>query len=107
MIAILFSFLSPGMDYFINDTEFAFIFTPTDDSFEIPVIILDDQILESNEDFQLTLSTPTNPPSGLQILSTASSATIRIIDNEGLNQISIHMHAINLNKVMIIRLDSS
>ena len=57
--------------------------TPADDSVEFPVTIIDDTLVEANESFQIVLSIPDNPPSGLSASLTTSTTTITIIDDEG------------------------
>lgn len=73
---------SLGLDYIDSGAQ-EVVFTPAVDSIEIPVRIIDDELLEGNEIFQVLLSIPSNPPSGLNPSQTASTATITILDDEG------------------------
>lgn len=59
------------------------VFTPADNSLEISVMTLNDTIFEDNEQFEIILSIPANPPSGLRASQTAAVTTITILDDEG------------------------
>lgn len=73
-----------GEDY-VFTTEDKVVFTPADNSFELSVMTLNDTLFEDNEEFQIILSIPTNPPSGLRASQTAATSTITILDDEGKN----------------------
>ena len=59
------------------------IFNPEDVSLSFSFEIIDDEILEEEESFLITIGIPINPPLGL-MLGMQPSATVSIIDNEGL-----------------------
>ena len=62
---------------------FVLSFDPTESRLPIPLNIIDDQILELNEQFQLQLSVgQSDPPTG-HSLGRIQSALVQIIDNEG------------------------
>ena len=62
---------------------FVLSFDPTESRLPIPLDIIDDQILELNEQFQLQLSVgQSDPPTG-HGLGRFQSALVQIIDNEG------------------------
>ena len=62
---------------------FVLEFLPTESRLPVSVNIIDDQILELNEQFQLQLSVgQSDPPTG-HGLGTIQSALVQIIDNEG------------------------
>ena len=62
---------------------FVLSFDPTESRLPIPLDIIDDQILELNEQFQLQLSVgQSDPPTG-HSLGRIQSALVQIIDNEG------------------------
>jgi hypothetical protein len=73
-----------GADFELSmPAPFVLSFAPTESRLSIPVNIIDDQILELNEQFQLQLSVgPSDPPTG-HGLGTIQSALIQIIDNDG------------------------
>ena len=63
---------------------FVLSFDPTESRLPIPLDIIDDQILELNEQFQLQLSVgQSDPPTG-HGLGRIQSALVQIIDNEGM-----------------------
>lgn len=70
------------------------MFSPSDESFEIPINVIDDGIFEGNEPFQVSLSIPDNPPFGLNPSQTASTATITILDDEGIYKSSYYIATI-------------
>ena len=69
-----------GVDYIGN--SMALTLNPEDASMTVPVSIISDMILESDEQFLGSLSIPVDPPSGLGPSATASTATITISDDE-------------------------
>ena len=77
----VYSVLVSGEDYSFT-SEGLVVFTPADNSLEVSVMILNDTLFEENEDFQISLSIPTNPPSGLRASQTAAVTTITILDDE-------------------------
>lgn len=82
IITMILSTFYLGEDY-IDSGVMELVFTPSDDSFEIPLRTLDDTLFEENEQFLISLSIPSNPPARLNPSQTASSAVITILDNEG------------------------
>ena len=70
-----------GDDY--STTQMSVTLNPEDVSVQVNVVIIDDDILEINEEFQAILSIPADPPSGLNPSPTAGTTVIFIIDNEG------------------------
>ena len=62
---------------------FQLVFAPTESRLPIPLNIIDDQILELNEQFQLQISVgQSDPPTG-HGLGDIQSALVQILDNEG------------------------
>lgn len=63
---------------------FPLVFATTESRLPIPVTVIDDQILELNELFQLQISVgQSDPPTG-HGLGDIQSALVRILDNEGM-----------------------
>lgn len=71
-----------GPDGDFDGNNMIVIFNPEDDSIQIPVTINDDTIVEADETFQIILSIPDDPPSGLGLSTTSSSTVITIFDDE-------------------------
>ena len=70
------------MDFEINETFPLLIeFAPLESRINIPLTIIEDDILESRESFLLLLSIPVDPPIGYG-LGTHSTANVHIDDNE-------------------------
>ncbi len=69
-----------GMDFTTLTLPLVIDFSPDEQNISIPVTIIEDDILEAVEQFQLTLGIPNNVP---QYLLGTAATTVSILDNEG------------------------
>lgn len=80
------------------------VFPPTDSRLPVLLDIVDDQILELNEQFQLQLSIgQSDPPTG-HGLGRIQSALVQIIDNEGVLFKNMYTHATLIIMIQAITL---
>ena len=79
------STVNVGTDFQLGmPAPFVLSFDPMESCIPIPLDIIDDQILELNEQFQLQLSVGQGDPPTGHGLGRIQSALVQIIDNEGM-----------------------